>query len=74
MQFVAYCPICRSRVANAVLRDGSSANLESGKEVALAHSTGNPCEEDHKWIVTDAKELTELKSSYERSKAASAGR
>jgi len=75
MQFVAYCPICKSRVANAVLRDGSSANLESGKgEVALAHSTGNPCEEDHKWIVTDAKELAELKSSYERSKAASAGR
>jgi len=55
--------------------DGLRANLESGQgEVALAHSTGNPCEEDHKWIVTDAKELAELKSSFERSKAASAGR
>ena len=75
MRFVAYCPICKFRVVCAVLRDGSSANLESGEgEVGLAHSTGNPCEEDHKWVVTDAKELADLKSSYKLSKVASAGR
>ena len=75
MEFVAYCPICKSRVVRAVLRHGSLANLESGEgEVGLAHSTGNPCEGDHEWVVTDAHDLASLKSSYVLLKAASAGR
>ena len=75
MEFVAYCPICKSRVVGVALRHGSSANLENGEgEVGLAHSTGNSCEGDHEWVVTDAQELAGLKSSYKLSKAASAGR
>jgi hypothetical protein len=75
MKFVAYCPICKARVVGAVLRHGSSANLENGEgEVGLAHSTGNPCEGDHEWVVTDAQDLADLKSSYKLSKAASAVR
>ena len=58
MKVDAYCPICKFRVVGAVLRPGSSANLEKGEgEVGLAHSTGNPCEGDHEWVVTDAQDL-----------------
>jgi hypothetical protein len=43
MEFAAYCPVCKFHVVNAVLRHGSSANIEAGEaEVTLAHSTGNP--------------------------------
>ena len=75
MEFVAYWPICKFRVVGAALRHGSSANLENGEgEVGLAHSTGNPCEGDHEWVVTDAQDLAGLKSFYKLSKPASADR
>ena len=62
MQFSADCPICKTKVHNAVLGHGSMENLHKDRgDVALAHATDDPRVGDHRWVVKDPQVKARLR-------------